>query len=335
MAIACKSWGSTTCRGPEVKRIGPLSPAIGATVVHGDIRTRSDLDGIDGIDWVIDAAANPSVLAGIDGQATSRQVVEHNLQGTINILEHCRSQRAGLILLSTSRVYSIPPLSALDVEVHGGAFRPLRPETGNHGVTLAGVSESFSTAPPVSLYGVTKLASEQLALEYHHSFGVPLWINRCGVLAGAGQFGHATQGIFSYWINAHLRRRPLRFIGFGGSGHQVRDCLHPADLSRLVLQQLEADVEPTRPRTVNVAGGTDSSMSLAQLTSWCDARFGPHHVERDLTPRPYDIPWMVLDATAAAEAWNWSPSIRLESILQEIAVHAERHPNWLELSRGE
>ena len=41
-----------------------------------------------------------------------------------------------------------------------------------------------------------KLASEALALEYHHSFSFPVWINRCGVIAGAGQFGTAEQGIF-------------------------------------------------------------------------------------------------------------------------------------------
>ena len=56
-------------------------------------------------------------------------------------------------------------------------------------------------------------------------------MNRCGVLAGAGQFGRADQGIFAYWVNSWLRGRPLRYLGFGGQGHQVRDCLHPADLA--------------------------------------------------------------------------------------------------------
>ena len=36
-----------------------------------------------------------------------------------------------------------------------------------------------------------------LILEYGECFGFPVWINRCGVLAGAGQFGKADQGIFS------------------------------------------------------------------------------------------------------------------------------------------
>ena len=49
----------------------------------------------------------------------------------------------------------------------------------------------------------TKLAAETLALEYGEVFDFPAWVNRCGVLAGAGQFGTPDQGIFSYWIHAH------------------------------------------------------------------------------------------------------------------------------------
>src|SRR5207247_9786355 len=63
----------------------------------------------------------------------------------------------------------------------------------------------ISTTPPVSLYGSTKLASEFIALEYGGAFGLPVWINRCGVLAGAGQFGTPDQGIFAFWINSYLR----------------------------------------------------------------------------------------------------------------------------------
>jgi len=70
--------------------------------------------------------------------------------------------------------------------------------------------------PPLSLYGSTKLASETLALEYGAAYGFPVWINRCGVLAGAGQFGTAKQGIFLFWLHAWHSRRPLRYIGFGG-----------------------------------------------------------------------------------------------------------------------
>ena len=79
----------------------------------------------------------------------------------------------------------------------------------------------FPPSAPVSLYGATKLASEALALEYGQAFGFPVIVNRCGVLAGGGQFGLAVQGIFSFWIRSYALRRRLKYIGFGGAGHQV------------------------------------------------------------------------------------------------------------------
>ena len=199
------------------------------------------------------------------------------------------------------------------------------------GVSAAGLSEDFSTAAPVSLYGTTKLCSEQLALEYGEAFRLPVWINRCGVLAGAGQFGRADQGIFSFWINSWLRKRPLKYIGFGGTGHQVRDCLHPHDLARLLLAQMR---DPARQvsRLQHVAGGVGQAMSLKQLSGWCAQRFGPHPVASDPVERQFDIPWMVMDSSHAERQWGWRPEISLNVILGEIAQHAEQHPDWLALS---
>src|SRR5947209_8307890 len=51
---------------------------LGVRFVHGDVRSASDFESLPAVDWVIDAAANPSVLAGMDGQSSSRQVIEHN-----------------------------------------------------------------------------------------------------------------------------------------------------------------------------------------------------------------------------------------------------------------
>eukprot|EP01036_Dinobryon_divergens_P001799 gene1799-2362_t len=55
---------------------------LGVKLFHGDLRAPSDLETLPAVDWVIDAAANPSVLAGVDGKTSSRQLIEHNLGGT-------------------------------------------------------------------------------------------------------------------------------------------------------------------------------------------------------------------------------------------------------------
>jgi len=305
---------------------------LGVKLFHGDLRAASDLETLPAADWVIDAAANPSVLAGVDGRSSSRQLVEHNLSGTVNLLEYCKQHRAGFTLLSTSRVYAIAPLAALAVEPAGGAFHPAAGAPRPPGLTDAGVDETFSTGAPVSLYGATKLASESLALEYGETFGFPVFVNRCGVLAGAGQFGRPDQGIFAFWLNSHRRRRPLQYIGFDGHGHQVRDCLHPRDLAPLLTKQFTAPRLAAGDRLVNVSGGLASARSLRQLTAWCDARFGAHPVASNPAPRPFDLPWLVLDHARATRLWDWRPQTPVDAILDEIAVHAEAHPDWLDLS---
>jgi CDP-paratose 2-epimerase len=302
----------------------------GVTVMHADLRSASDIESLPDADWVIDAAANPSVLAGVDGRTSSRQIIEHNLLGSVNVLEYCRRHGAGLILLSTSRVYSITGLTGLEMEAVDGAYRPAAGQRVE-GLSGEGIGETFSTAAPVSLYGATKRASEQLALEYAEAFDLPVRINRCGVLAGAGQFGRPDQGIFSYWIHSWAAGRPLSYIGFNGMGWQVRDCLHPRDLVSLIERQMGADSRRTNP-IVNVSGGAASAVSLRQCSEWCARRFGPHEVTAAATERPYDIAWLVLDSRRAASEWGWTPQTPRDAIFNEIADHAAADPGWLELT---
>lgn len=305
---------------------------LGIKLWHGDLRQASDLETLPPVDWVIDAAANPSVLAGVDGQTSSLQLVQHNLLGTVNLLEYCKRHGAGFVLLSTSRVYSIPGLSALRVFEKEGGFVPDPAQVFPLGISPLGVAEGYSTAPPVSLYGSTKVASEHLALEYGATFKFPVWINRCGVMAGAGQFGHPNQGIFAFWIHSFREQRPLKYIGFGGSGYQVRDCLHPCDLVPLLEKQFAEPLGTEKPRVINVSGGLQNSLSLRQLTGWCEAWFGPNPVIETAIERPFDIPWMVLDAGQAMQLWGWQPRMVIHQVLEEIAKFAEVHPDWCRLS---
>ena len=148
-------------------------------------------------------------------------------------------------------------------------------------------------------------------------------------MAGAGQFGTAEQGIFSFWIHSHARKKPLKYIAFGGKGLQVRDAFHPDDLADLIYRQMSSS-DNTGTHQFNVGGGIENAMSLAQLTTWCNERFGNHKVSADLTPRPYDIPWMVMDNQAVSKKFGWIPTKGLLSILEEIADHADKNKDWFE-----
>ncbi|MEM9367493.1 MAG: NAD-dependent epimerase/dehydratase family protein [Planctomycetota bacterium] len=328
--------------------------AMGVQLVRGDIRHQSDVASLPPCDWLIDAAANPSVLAGFDGGSTSLQTVEHNAMGTVYLLEYCKRHQAGMTLLSTSRVYSIAALRSLRLKIQDNAFIIDESQRFPRGFSPLGISEDFSTIPPLSLYGSTKLASEFLALEYGESFGFPVWINRCGVLAGPGQFGNPTQGIIAHWIHRFREKRPLRYMGFGATGFQVRDCLHPSDLAKLVLLQMQTDStsqgqvsETHHARVFNVAGGAKNAISLSQLTAWCVQRFPDSLAsvklpdpavtlgrDQDLdavlsAERPFDLPHVILDSRRAASTWGWQPQFTTTEILDAIAAFAEEHPDWI------
>ena len=332
---------------------------LGIRMEEGDIRNEADLAKMPKVDWVLDCAAEPSVLAGISGSMGSYELMDHNLIGTIKVLELCKKMQAGFVLMSTSRVYSVAKLAAVKIQQKGDGrweIGPLKPSIAHPskslreneeerfrarivdrgdagsprsvvGISEKGISESFSTEPPLSLYGTSKRCAELLALEYGEAFGFPVWINRCGVLAGKGQFGKADQGIFSYWIRSWRENRPLKYIGFEGTGAQVRDCLHPKDLVKVLHKQMRRDsgVKGLRDqggvdyRICNFGGGVENSCSLRQLSEWCEKRFGPRKVEADPKPRPYDLPWVVLDSSRAKKIWDWEVQTTMETIFSEIA----------------
>jgi len=306
---------------------------LGIQVQEGDIRHESDLAKIPQVDWVLDCAAEPSVLAGVTGGMGSFELMDHNLIGTIRLLEFCKKHKAGFILISTSRVYSVAPLSKLKVKVENGAYALVKGGRGQGaGICEKGISEEFSSEPPLSLYGASKRCAELLAMEYGEAFEFPVWINRCGVLAGKGQFGKADQGIFSFWIRSWKESRPLKYIGFDGKGSQVRDCLHPKDLLPALKKQMQGRAAGGRrevegnldPRICNFGGGVENSCSLRQLSEWCEKRFGPRKVEADPKPRPYDLPWVVMDSQRAKTLWGWGPATPLNHILEEIAEESAR-----------
>ncbi len=287
----------------------------GVSFVHGDIRNPEDLDNLPAADLLIECSAEPSVHAGYDGGA--RYLVNTNLTGTFNCLEYARRHGTAIVFLSTSRVYSIPALRALPLRVEGQRLALPAGEAGA-GWSERGINEDFPTGAPRSLYGTTKLASELLIEEYNAAFGLRTIINRCGVITGPWQMGKVDQGFFVLWAACHLYGRPLRYTGFGGKGHQVRDVLHVADLFDLISLQTAA-LDQHAGHSYNVGGGIQTSISLAELTDLCRARTASRlEPGEDPTTRPADIPYYVTDHGAVTRATGWTPKRSVEMILEEV-----------------
>ncbi len=298
----------------------------GIEFVHGDIRDKSDLEDLKGnFDLFLECSAEPSVQAGLDG--SPNYVLSTNLTGTLHCLELARKKAKKFIFLSTSRVYSIEHLR--NIEFKEGETRLIPVENQKiAGLSAKGITEKFGTDLPRSFYGATKLASELMVQEYAFSYGMDCLINRCGVLAGQGQFGKVDQGVVTLWVLKHAFNQNLSFTGFGGKGLQVRDVLHPSDLFELIEKQLLVS-DQHKGKIFNVGGGLENSCSLKELTDLTVEVTGKKiPIQSNSTTSPVDIPWYVTDNSVVEKTFDWRQTRTLKQNLSEI--HA-----WIQENRKE
>jgi CDP-paratose 2-epimerase len=302
-------------RGGELNL--PRLRGAGISFVHGDIRTLDDLleVAVPALDAVVECSAEPSVLAGLEGSPD--YVVRSNLVGAYHCLELARRAGAFMLFLSTSRVYPVAGLMALELEETETRFE-LAAEQPMRGASTAGISESFPLDGSRTIYGATKLSAELLIEEYRAAYGLRAVVNRCGVIAGPWQMGKVDQGVFTYWMLAHHFRRSLEYIGFGGSGKQVRDLLHVEDLLVLIDEQLS---DPGRwdGVTANVGGGRSCSLSLLETTALCAEITGNHlEIGTEARTRPGDVPVYLSDCSRLSGLTSWRPRRTPGDILVDI-----------------
>ena len=299
----------------------------GIRFIHGDIRNKEDLEVINNIDLLLECSAEPSVLAGINSNLA--YLINTNLIGTINCLELARKCQAKFIFLSTSRVYPIRTINNLQFQEGETRFELLNEQT-IPGVSSQGFTEKFPLEGARSIYGTTKLASEFFVQEYVDMYGLQAVINRCGVITGPWQFGKVDQGVVVFWIAKHFWKQKLSYIGYGGTGKQVRDVLHVDDLYDLLLLQLN-DMEPHNGQIYNVGGGREISISLLELTALCE-KFTGNRIEIQQIPedRPSDIRVYLTDYGKINQATGWKPKRKVDQIIQDICQWTRNNEHLLE-----
>jgi CDP-paratose 2-epimerase len=300
-------------RGSELNL--PRLQEAGVRFHHGDVREPDDLRSVVQFDALIECSAEPSVMAGLDGQ--TGYLIRTNLLGAYHCLEAATRHHAQVLFLSTSRVYPVAALNALAFEEHETRFA-LTDAQAVTGASPRGISERFPLDGARTLYGTTKLAAELLVAEYAETFGLASVVNRCGVVAGPWQMGKVDQGVFTHWMLAFYFRRAIAYFGFGGTGKQVRDLLHVADLAEIVDDQL------TRPdhwagAVVNVGGGAEISLSLAETTSLCQEITGNKlKLGSDPQTRAGDVRIYLSDCGALADYTDWRPQHSAKQVMSDI-----------------
>ena len=286
----------------------------GVTFVHGDVRDKEDLLALPEITALVECSAEPSVMAGVDGSPD--YLVRTNLMGAYHCLELARRDDAEVVFLSTSRVYPLRHLLKINLDETDTRYE-IADEQDLPGVSDRGISEDFPVWGARTMYGATKLAAEHLIEDYVEGYGLRAVTDRFGVIAGPWQMGKVDQGVFTDWMLAHYFKRPLSYIGFGGHGKQVRDLVHIDDVVDLVAAQL-AFPDEWAGTFVNVGGGRDISLSLAEATELC-AEITGNSIDIDRTPdvRQGDVPLYISDCTKLFGITDWRPQRDARAILTD------------------
>jgi UDP-glucose 4-epimerase len=210
---------------------------------------------MDGVDAVVHLAARPSVPRSIQDPGATH---EANATGTLRVLEAARATgRSPLVIVaSSSSVYGANPALPKDE-----TMLPM----------------------PMSPYAVSKLATEQYAIAWQHSYGLPTLAFRFFNVFGPRQApGHAYAAVIPAFVDAALRGIPLIV---NGDGLQSRDFTYVGTVARVITDAVRQRVSHDTP--VNLAFGTRTT--LVDVIDLIAVTAGVEVTTQHIEPRTGDV----------------------------------------------
>lgn len=207
-----------------------------------------------------------------------KDYTERNLNATQIILEACRETTSlqRLVFASSSSVY------------------------GN--AETIPTTEQTPTQP-VSPYGITKLAAEQLCHLYHHHFGVPITSLRYFTVYGPRQ---RPDMAFHKFFRATLQNQPITILG---DGQQTRNYTYVSDIVAANLAAATSD--QALGQIINIGG--NACVSLETILNLIE-KITQIPLEKNYLPYAVgDAKHTNADITLAAQLLNYRPQIDLET----------------------
>ena len=202
-------------------------------VVAGDIRDKAVVrDSARGCGLIIHLAANPEVRMG-DPEAH----LEHNVRGTLNVLETARELDIGFVAFASSST------------VYGEA-------------SVLPTPEDYSPMKPISTYGATKLACEALLSAYASTYGVRGIALRYANVVGP----RARRGVVHDFVKKLIKdRERLEILG---DGTQKKSYIWVGDAVEATLTAIELSAEPYTAYNV---GSLDAITVVEVADTVCEA----------------------------------------------------------------
>lgn len=274
------------------------------TFVQGDIKDNVLLKNLfkeNKFDIIYHLAASIIVQDSIDDPETT---FYNDTVGTFNILERARMQMFGAnakmqgdkwIYDNTEKTYPCKVIFMSTCMVYDKAKEE-------------GIDELHPTKP-ISPYGASKIAAENLVLSYYYTYKLPTVVIRPFNTYGPLQKTNGEGGVVAIFINKALKGEELSIYG---TGEQTRDLLYVKDCARFVI--MTGFNGRVNGEIVNAGTGRDVTINeLASIIS--RGRSNIKHVEH-IHPQS-EIMKLKCNYAKAKEIIGWESEYSLEEGIDE------------------
>lgn len=277
-----------TYYSPHIKELNLEDvETAGASVIRDDLVTGDLAAHIpDDTEFIFHFAAQPGISAG----TPFSHYIRNNLSATERVLDRARAlpKLKALVYISTSSVY---------------------------GKSARGSEEELPR--PTSGYGVTKLASEQLALAAHRSNGLPVIALRLFSVFGPRE---RPEKLYHKLTHAMLTGQPFPF--HEGAGAHVRSFTYVGDIVR-AMELVLGNYHKALGEIVNI--GTDSTHTTEEGIRAVEAILGKRANIIVVPKRPGDQHETAASIKKAQLLFGFTPKISLEEgLTDQIKWHQTR-----------
>lgn len=230
-------------------------------------------------DTVFHFAANPEVKTSVEDPQTC---FNENLVATFNVLEACRkSKNKTVVFASSSTVYGEPSIIPTPEDYH-----PLK---------------------PISIYGASKLACEELIETYSRLYGVKTLILRYANIIGP----RLSRGVVVDFLRK-LKANPKQ-LEILGDGTQRKSYLYIDDAVEATIKTYHyIEEHQCSEETFNV--GSEDWITVKEIADLTVKELGLKDVEYQYKPAtpdgrgwPGDVKLMLLDVSKLKRKTGWRP----------------------------
>jgi CDP-paratose 2-epimerase len=276
-----------------------------------------DIRNLNDIETVI-KEEQPDVVFHLAGQvamttsiANPRLDFEINAMGTFNLLDSIRKYSPNTMVLysSSNKVY--------------GDFEGLTFEEKETRYTCKEYPNGFDETLPLSFhspYGCSKGAADQYLLDFNRIHGIKTVVFRHSSMYGGNQHSTIDQGWIGWFCQKALdiqNNTANDKFTISGSGKQVRDVLHAADVVSLYFSASE-NIDKVQGKAFNIGGGTENSLSLLELFLFLEKELDIKMDFKRLPERESDQLVFVADNSKIHNLTGWFPKVDTEGGLRKM-----------------